>query len=760
MSTHKNIDRICVVVLVLTLLVTVAFMNGEKLGIRVVADEDAESYSGSTYFTENDVDGDWADNAYTTYITLDGSGGTIDGNGAYFLDGDLVISNGGWYVLTGTLEDGKIIVDAHDSSKVWIRLNGVTVRCSDDACLRVDEADKVFLTLAEDTENSFSSGTDYSEEALADNTGGTIFSHDDLTINGSGSLSITAGYKHGIDVNDSLVITGGNITITAPQDGIHVSDSLRFMEASLTIDAGDDAVHSDDELYIESGTVLINSCYEGFEAVTIDITGGDITMYPTDDGINANGGSSTMGFGGRGGGGTNGMPSPPDFSDRDMSSMSNTLEGGMPSMPGEMPGTTSTDGEMTSGMPSQGEMSSMPGEMSGTTSTDGEMTSGMPSQGEMPSTPGEMPGAAQTENSDTDDTATDEKEPYIRISGGTLTIINATGRDADGLDSNGSIYIDGGDIRISLLGDGTNNAIDYGSESGGECIVTGGTILAFGGSGMAEEFSENCTQCAVLYNIGSTVQAGTLFSVRDQEGEEIISYTPECSYSSVSFSLPEMTVGETYTVVCGEDSSELTMDSTAVSAGTTAGENIGGNAGGHAFGMGGMGGMRRGGMGFQNGSAENGSVENGSAENGSTESGSAKSGNPENSSAESGSTESGNPENGSAESGSTKSGNPENGSAENGSAESGSTESENPESGSVEAGVNETGYEHRTRPAGNQAGGNGFIPEDAADTEDQMTEYGGFTALSEFSSEVWLLLGASVLALIVAILFAKYYRKH
>ena len=703
MSTHKNIDRICVVVLVLTLLVTVAFMNGEKLGIRVVADEDAESYSGSTYFTENDVDGDWADNAYTTYITLDGSGGTIDGNGAYFLDGDLVISNGGWYVLTGTLEDGKIIVDAHDSSKVWIRLNGVTVRCSDDACLRVDQADKVFLTLAEDTENSFSSGTDYSEEALADNTGGTIFSHDDLTINGSGSLSITAGFKHGIDVNDSLVITGGTITITAPQDGIHVSDSLRFMEASLTIDAGDDAVHSDDELYIESGTVLINSCYEGFEAVTIDIAGGDITMYPTDDGINANGGSSTMGFGGPGGGGTNGMPSPPDFSGRDMSSMSNTLEGGMPSMPGEM---------------------------SGTTSTDGEMTSGMPSQGEMPSTPRERPGTTQAENSDTDDTATDEKEPYIRISGGTLTIINATGRDADGLDSNGSIYIDGGDIRISLLGDGTNNAIDYGSESGGECIVTGGTILAFGGSGMAEEFSENCTQCAVLYNIGSTVEAGTLFSLLDQEGEEIISYTPECSYSSVSFSLPEMTVGETYTVVCGENSSELTMDSTAVSAGTTAGEKIGGNAGGHAFGMGGMGGMRRGGMGFQNGSAENGSVENGSAENGSTESG-----NPENGSTESGSAESGNSENGSAESGST-------------------------ESGSVEAEVNETGYGHRTRPAGDQAGGKGFIPEGAADTEDQVTEYSGFTALSEFSSEVWLLLGASVLALIVAILFAKYYRKH
>ena len=266
MSTHRNIDRICIVVLVLTLLLTVAFMNGEKLGIRVIADEDAEGYSGSTYFTANDLDGDWADNAYTTYITLDGSGGKIDGNGAYFLNGDLVISNGGWYVLSGTLENGSIIVDAYDSSKIWIRLNGVTVSCSDDACLQIDQADKVFLTLAEGTENSFTSGSSYSEDALSDNTGGAIFSHDDLTVNGSGSLTITAGYKHGIDVNDSLVISGGNITIDAPQDGIHVNDSFRFTGASLIIDAGDDAVHSDDELYVESGTILINSCYEGLES--------------------------------------------------------------------------------------------------------------------------------------------------------------------------------------------------------------------------------------------------------------------------------------------------------------------------------------------------------------------------------------------------------------------------------------------------------------------------------------------------------------
>ena len=476
MSTHKNIDRICILVLVLTLLLTVAFMFGEKLGIQVVADEDAESYTGSTYFTENDLDGAWDDNAYTTYITLDGSEGTIDGNGAYFYNGDLVIANAGWYVVTGTLEDGSIIVDAYDSSKVWIRLNGVTVQCTDDACFRVEQADKVFLTLAEGTENTFSSGAEYSDEALEDNTGGVLFSHDDLTINGSGSLHIIAAYKHGIDVNDSLVITGGQITITAPQDGIHVNDSFRFMAASLTIDAGDDAVHSDGELYVESGQIMIESCYEGLEAITIDIAGGEITIYPTDDGLNANGGSQTMGFGGPMG---------------------------------------------------------------------------------------------MKESQTTQEESGSEEETYIRITGGRLTIINENGRDADGLDSNGAIYIDGGEIYVSLQGDGSNCAIDYNSEGGYACVVTGGRIIACGGSSMTEEFSQDSTQCAVLYNLETTVEAGTLFQVTDANGTEILSYTPQCAYSSIAFSAPELTTGATYTVSIGTESIELTPASTAETLGNT-----------------------------------------------------------------------------------------------------------------------------------------------------------------------------------------------
>lgn len=527
MSTHKYIDRLCIIVLVLTLLLTVTFMNGEKLGLKVITDEDAETYSGSTYFTKNDKDGDWEENEYTTHISLDGSDGTIDGNGAYFLNGNLVISQAGWYVISGSLEDGKIVVDASDSSKVWIKLNGVTINCSDDACLRVNQADKVFLTLADGTENSFTSGSSYSEEALSDNTGGTIFSNDDLTINGSGSLTVTAEYKHGLDVNDSLVITGGNITITAPQDGIHVNDSFRLMDAMLTLDVGDDGVHSDDELYIESGTVLISSSYEGFEAVTVDIVGGDITIYSTDDGINANGGSTMMGPGNMSGGPP---PLPPNHGGNNMGENSPNINDSTNNMSSRPPLPLNHEGN------NRGDNSSSTNDVTNNTSSQAE-----------------------------------DKETYIRISGGNLTIINENGRDADGLDSNGSIYIDGGNIRISLPGEGTNNAIDYGSESGGECIVTGGTVLAFGGSGMVEEFSANSTQCAVLYNLDSSVAGGTIFRVLDKNGDEIMSYAPVNNYTSVGFSSPELTVGKTYSIMYGNHTDELTPESLAASVDTSGG---------------------------------------------------------------------------------------------------------------------------------------------------------------------------------------------
>ena len=614
MSTSKHFNKICIIVIILAMLGTVLFMNGEAFGLTRVIDTDSEYHSDDVWFTDNDQDAGW-DTSAATVIALEGEDASVSGRGAYAYDGSVYISNAGKYVVSGTLTDGSIVVDAADSSKVWILLDGVEISCADDACIRVDQADKVFLTLAEGTENRLSSGAEYSEEALADGTGGVIFSHDDLTINGSGSLTVTAAYKHGIEANDDLVITGGTITIDAPGDGIHVNDSLRMMETTLTITAvddgididgagteetdaaadpsqngylhvesgtytitsegdaihtasdititggtftissGDDGIHSETAFDMVAGTVLIEECYEGIEAKTINIAGGDVTVYPTDDGLNANG-NSGMGMG-----------------------MGN-MAAGMAGRKGE-----------------EGTAQKAP-------AGNAAETKNAPAD--------ENAGSVAEEQTATAEEAAAEEETWLCISGGSVTIINENGRDADGLDSNGDIYITGGTVRVSMTGsDGSNSAIDYGSENGGICEVTGGTLVACGGSSMAEGFDSGSTQVGILYNLETTAEAGTEVQVLDESGEVLLSYTAECVFNSVAFSCPELEVGRTYTIAVGDVTEEVTPDSTAVTVGTA------------GMGMGGIrqqGGMQRGGMGRMENtesteSAENDETQNDSSEN-------------------------------------------------------------------------------------------------------------------------------------------------
>ena len=518
MSTHKNLDRICVAIVAGSLVLTALFMNGESLGITKIVDEDAEQNSDSVYFTANDQNGSW-DATGATVITLTGDGASISGSGAYTVDGNVVISNAGYYEVSGTLTDGYISVDAYDSSKVFILLGGVEINCSDDACIRVDQADKVFLTLAEGSQNSITSGSSYNETALNDGTDGAIFAHDDLTINGSGSLAVTAQYMHGIAANDDLVITGGTITVTAAADAIHANDGYFYLESGtldmtaaddaihttgditmvggdVTINTGDDGIHSDAGVNISGGTILAKECYEGIEALTIDVSGGDVTIYPQDDGFNANGGSGDMFGGGMGGG-----------------------RGG-----GQMPSDTSTGQDGTQ------------------TSTDAA-----------------------------------DSETYIKISGGTIKIINETGNDADGLDSNGDILISGGTIYVSLVGTGSNSAVDYASESGGVAEISGGTIIACGASAMAEAFDTSSTQASILYNTSTTAEAGTTLAIEDADGKVLLSWDVPCSFSSALVSCPDMEVGGTYTVVIGENSEEITLSEVSASYGDAQSSMYGGS---------------------------------------------------------------------------------------------------------------------------------------------------------------------------------------
>lgn len=718
MSTHRHIDAICVAVLVLTLLATVLFINGEAFGLQVIVDEDAETFVHLVPFTENDKNGAW-DTSRATVITLNGDYASVFGGGAYAYGGNVFISSAGKYILSGTLDDGSIIVDTNSTAKVWIMLNGVSVSCSDGACLVVEQADKVFLSLADGAENSMDTHS-FSVENQAVGMDGALFSRDDLTINGSGSLTVTSAVEHGIVCNDELVITGGKITVNAAADALHVNDNLRIMTAELeltagddgisltgpeselyfesgmlsaqavgdginagnnlrilggtlalntgddgisltgpggeayfesgmlsvkaggdgingengfhilggtltldagddgisaggvlaelqieagslritaldkgisaenvvrisggtveiesaddgisavgdvfiengelTINAADDGIHSDAGVWISGGTIRILGCYEGIEAVTIDISGGEITIYPEDDGMNANGAADISGgFGGMLGGRPNGIPggNRPDREQQD-----EMQQNGFPEPP---------DGN------NMQELSEPP--------TNKEY---LQPEGSSAESPAQMVGTENTGNSE---------KSWIRISGGSITVINSTARDADGLDSNGDIIISGGVIRVSLTNSGSNSALDYGSESGGVMEISGGEVIACGSYAMAEGFSASSTQCGVLYNTRRGAAAGTVISLEDNEGNVILSYEVPCSFSSVAISCPEMQIGETYVIVIGDTAEEITLEDISASFGDAQSEHFGGpmNWGGMHFRPGRSGSMR------------------------------------------------------------------------------------------------------------------------------------------------------------------------
>ena len=528
MSTHRKFDLVCVVVIVLAILLTAVFMNGEKLGgVTVVVDEDQENHSDSAYFTANDQTADW-DTSGATVITLNGDSVSIEGNGAYAYNGGVVIRNGGTYVLSGELTDGSINVNAYESSKVWLLFDGVSVTCSDDAALRIDQADKVFLTLANGSENSLASGENYTQEALDDGTDGAIFAHDDLTINGSGALTVTAAYQHGIVANDDLVLTGGKLAVTAPADCIRANDSLRIKDAEITVTSGDDGIVVDEAegyFYAESGTITIRADDDGIHSAgSADIAGGDFTINAGDDGIHADGAVTISGG---------------------AITIAQCCEG--------IEGAT---------------IDVIAGDLSVYPSDDGINASGAAAGSGVMGTTAD---SAQAESA----------EAYIRISGGNVTIINENGRDADGLDSNGGLYISGGTVRISLNGDGSNSALDYASESGGVCEITGGTVIACGGSAMAEQFSSTSTQGSALYTIASAVQAGTELTVTDNSGSVLLTWEVPCNFTAAVVSCPEMVQGETYRIAAGTESAEFTLSEIS--------QAVGEAAGGMQSGFGGMG---------------------------------------------------------------------------------------------------------------------------------------------------------------------------
>ena len=571
------------------------------------------SQTDADMFTDRDYETDY-DESSSVHIELNGSTAEADSDSVQISGSTITITEEATYIISGTLDDGMIIVDAPDTAKLQLVFDGADINSETSAPLYILEADKVFVTLAEGTENTLSNGGTYT--AIDDsNIDSAIFSRQDLTLNGSGSLAVTSPAGHGIVSNDDLVITGGTYTVSCASHGLKANDSVRITgETGLALYAGKDGIHAENDedtslgfVYISDGTMEIEAEGDGISAgAYMQIADG--TFQITAGGGSGNAASESSDSWGQWGGGAPGQPG--DRGGAGGDGMRGTDPGSAGEGESEETPDQSTPDQGASGSGESAEalaftesLTASDSDASAVTEDDSSTSmKGIKSDGDMM-----ISGGSFTIDSADDSVHTNSS---VTVSGGTFEI--ASGDDAfhgeDTLTISGGtinitesyeglealfVNIQDGDITIVSTDDGLNAAGGtdssgttggrdgmfgggggMGGEPGGYTVVagptqgdtatldydttaeiTGGTFIGTGASGMAQTFSDS-EQGVIAVSVGEQ-SAGTGITLTDKSGNEILSYTPELSFAVVILSSTDITTGETYTITVGEASGEF-----------------------------------------------------------------------------------------------------------------------------------------------------------------------------------------------------------
>ncbi|MBQ9298949.1 MAG: carbohydrate-binding domain-containing protein [Clostridia bacterium] len=515
------------------------------------------TYDLNDYFSSRDLSGTW-DAAAAVAIDLSH-------------ESDVTITEAGVYVLSGETR-GTVTVSVGDSDKVQLVLKSVDITAEGSAAIYVENADKVFITLAEGSENTLTIPSfDPSGEIDA-----AIFAKDDITLNGSGSLTIVSA-NHGIVGKDDLKITGGTYSITAEGRGIDANDSVRIADGNFTIVSGKDGIRAKNEENADKGYVLI--------------AGGTFDIIAGGGSVNGEVHTESMMMGFRGGWNNSQTVGGTDTG----SAKAIKASGRMIILDGAITVDAAddafhTDGDLTvnggtltarsgdDGMHADNTLTINAGSVTISQSYEGIEATAIVINGGDISVTSSDDGLNSSGGSDqsgfwrNDMFASDGSS--ITINGGNI-YVNAQG---DGIDSNGDLYVNGGYIVVSGPTSSGNGALDY----NGNAVITGGTVIAAGATGMAENFGSASTQASILVNLSGSADTIT---VSDANGSELFSGTVEKAYQCVVISSPDLAVGQTYTVANSTGSTQITPSSIISGSGSGMG-NFGGGFGGGRNGRG------------------------------------------------------------------------------------------------------------------------------------------------------------------------------
>lgn len=469
-------------------------------------------------YDDDDYYSDW-ENQNPVYINLNTTTAEVTGSGAKADGNTVTISAAGTYAVSGKLE-GQIVVDAAGKGTVRIVLNGADISCSYSSPIYVKSAEKVVLSLVKGTQNSVTDGSSYALAEGEDEPNAAIFSKDDLTINGFGTLTVNANYNNGIAGKDELKVTGGTITINSVDDGILGKDLVAVKDSDITINAKGDGIKSTNDtdadkgnIVLENGTFEIAAGSSGLQAEkdlivldgtfnisstvdsihsnsTVTIYEGDFTINAEDDGIHAD---ATVDISG-----------------------------------GTIEITNSYEGIESAVINISG------GSIRINAQDDGINVAGGKDNSSVTGRPGQ----------DTFSSASDCK---LSITGGNI-YVNASG---DGLDANGSIYMSGGTVIVDGPTNSGNGSLDYDSTF----EITGGLMIAAGSAGMVQTPSSQSSQNSVLVVYSQLQKAGTLLSIQDGSGNSIATYAPAKDYQAVLVSSPDLAIDTAYQLFTGGASS-------------------------------------------------------------------------------------------------------------------------------------------------------------------------------------------------------------
>jgi hypothetical protein len=530
----------------------------------------------------------------TTKITLQDNATVAQGTGVAINGNTVTISTAGTYHLTGKLTDGQVVIAAAKDDLVRLILANATIINAKGPAILAKQADKTIITLSANTVNNLGDGAAYSAAALADGLDAALYAQDDLTINGTGTLKITAKYKHGIASKDNLIIAEGVYDVAAPKSAWRGRDSIAIKSGTFTISAGSDAfVANNDEkegkgwIVVDGGTFAITAANDAFQAetfLTINagdfnlLTGGGSQLAPARQQDNVPTGERPL----RGTATPGGLSMPRMTTTGAIQSPNGMTIPGNKVMQTQTKPKTETETETVSAkglkagsgllirggkftidalddaIHSNGGLQICGGIFSVKTGDDaihadeflriddGDINISQCYEGLESAKVVINGGSVRLTSADDGINAASDAptaENYIRINGGEISL-NVGG---DGLDANGSVYFAGGKILVSGPASGPEVPLDYDQD----CQITGGILTLAGSNGMFQMPGKASTQPSLGVFFSQTQSAATLLYLKDSSGNVVWAAAPTKDYQAILISSPRLQQSATYTLYSG-----------------------------------------------------------------------------------------------------------------------------------------------------------------------------------------------------------------